>query len=282
MLLRLEKGGKGKTVYAVGGDIEFIALNFTDPNTEVDGERSSMKTKHPILSDPAVRKALSLLVDRDAVKKAIYGRAGRTTANLPQWARAVRLQEHHVGVQRREGRQAAGRGRLEAGRGRHPREGRQEAEAALPDLDQRSAPEDPGHRQAGLPEGRHRRRTEIGRRLGVLLLRRRQSRHLCQVLRRHRDVPDPDDPARSGAADAPLSFAQRRHQGEQVAGHEFPALGQQGLRRGDRCGRRARSIRSSARRSTSSATTCMWQDTVFIPVHASPQGGRHLQQRCAR
>lgn len=81
VLLRLEKGGKGKTLYAVGGDIEFIAINFTDPNTEVDGERSSMKTKHPTLSDPAVRKALALLVDRDSIKKAIYGRAGRTTAN---------------------------------------------------------------------------------------------------------------------------------------------------------------------------------------------------------
>src|SRR5215217_5132810 len=82
VLLRLEKGGKGKTVYAVGGDTEFIALNFTDPNTEVDGERSSIKTKHPLFSDPAVRKALSMLVDRESVKKAIYGRAGRTTANF--------------------------------------------------------------------------------------------------------------------------------------------------------------------------------------------------------
>ncbi|MBR0783952.1 peptide ABC transporter substrate-binding protein [Bradyrhizobium iriomotense] len=82
VLLRLEKGGKGKTIYAVGGDTEFIALNFTDPNTEVDGEKSSMKTKHPLFSDPAVRKAMSLLVDRDSIKKAIYGRAGRTTANF--------------------------------------------------------------------------------------------------------------------------------------------------------------------------------------------------------
>jgi peptide/nickel transport system substrate-binding protein len=81
ILLRLEKGGKGKTIYALGGDTEFIALNFTDPNTEVDGERSSIKTKHPLFSDPAVRKALSLLVDRDAIQKAIYGRAGRSSAN---------------------------------------------------------------------------------------------------------------------------------------------------------------------------------------------------------
>jgi peptide/nickel transport system substrate-binding protein len=82
VLLRLEKGGKGKTVYSTGGDIEFIALNFTDPNTEIDGERSSIKTKHPLLSDPAVRKALALLVDREALQKHIYGRAGRTTASF--------------------------------------------------------------------------------------------------------------------------------------------------------------------------------------------------------
>lgn len=81
VLARLEKGGKGKTVYATGGDIEFIALNNTDPNVEVDGERSSIKTKHPLLSDPAVRKAFALLVDRDAIQKYIYGRAGLTTAN---------------------------------------------------------------------------------------------------------------------------------------------------------------------------------------------------------
>jgi peptide/nickel transport system substrate-binding protein len=81
ILLRLEKGGKGRTIYAVGGDIEFIMLNWTDPNVEIDGERSSVKTKHPLFSDPAVRKALALLVDRDAIQKHIYGRAGRTTAN---------------------------------------------------------------------------------------------------------------------------------------------------------------------------------------------------------
>ena len=82
VLSRLEKGGKGKTIYAVGGDTEFIALNFTDPYTEIDGERSSIKTKHPLFSDPAVRKALALLVDRESIKKSIYGRAGRITPNF--------------------------------------------------------------------------------------------------------------------------------------------------------------------------------------------------------
>ena len=95
-------------------------------------------------------------------------------------------------------------GRLEEGRRRHPREGRQEAEVRLPDLDQRAAPEDPGDRQAGLPEGRHRHRAEVGHGVGVLLLRRRQPRHLPAFLLRHPDVHDDHDAARSRAVHAPV------------------------------------------------------------------------------
>ncbi|MFL5165080.1 MAG: peptide ABC transporter substrate-binding protein [Microvirga sp.] len=82
LLLRLEKGGKGRTVITPGGGIEHIQLNSTDPWTEVDGERASIKTKHPILSDPAVRQALGLLVDRQSVQEHIYGRTGIATANF--------------------------------------------------------------------------------------------------------------------------------------------------------------------------------------------------------
>src|SRR5262249_19548825 len=59
-----------------------IQLNTTDPWTEVDGERSSTKTKHPTLQYPEVRQALSLLVDRGSVEKFIYGRTGVATANF--------------------------------------------------------------------------------------------------------------------------------------------------------------------------------------------------------
>ena len=82
ILLRLEKGGKGKVAISPGGNIEHIQINFTDPWTEVDGERASVKTKHPTLSDPAVREALSLLIDKDSVEKHIYGRTGNATANF--------------------------------------------------------------------------------------------------------------------------------------------------------------------------------------------------------
>jgi peptide/nickel transport system substrate-binding protein len=81
ILQRLEKGGKGRVIFTRGGGIEHIQLNNTDPWTEVDGERSSIKTKHPLLTDPAVRQALNLLVDKDSVEKHIYGRGGVATAN---------------------------------------------------------------------------------------------------------------------------------------------------------------------------------------------------------
>ncbi len=82
ILKRLEQGGKGKAELALGGNIEHIQLNNTDPWKEIDGERSSIKTTHPFLTDPAVRQALNLLVDRASVQEQIYGRAGITTANF--------------------------------------------------------------------------------------------------------------------------------------------------------------------------------------------------------
>jgi peptide/nickel transport system substrate-binding protein len=84
ILLRLENGGnaRGRVEIVPGSNIEHIELNSTDPWTEVDGERSSAKTKHPLFSDPAVRHALSLLVDRASVEAHIYGRTGLATGNF--------------------------------------------------------------------------------------------------------------------------------------------------------------------------------------------------------
>lgn len=82
ILKRMEQGGKGRVSINPTGNIEHIQINVTDPWTEVEGERSSVKSKHPILSDPAVRKALALLVDRKGVEDHIYGRTGIATANF--------------------------------------------------------------------------------------------------------------------------------------------------------------------------------------------------------
>jgi peptide/nickel transport system substrate-binding protein len=82
ILKRLETGGKGRAEITPTGNVEHIELNNTDPTKDVDGERSSLKTKHPFLVDPAVRQALNLLVDRKSVHEFIYGRTGFDTANF--------------------------------------------------------------------------------------------------------------------------------------------------------------------------------------------------------
>jgi peptide/nickel transport system substrate-binding protein len=82
ILKRLEAGGKGKLVFLVGSDIEFVSLQVTDPWNEVDGERASVKSKHPAFQDKAVRSAMALLVDRNGVQEFIYGRGGVATANF--------------------------------------------------------------------------------------------------------------------------------------------------------------------------------------------------------
>ncbi len=82
VLKRMEAGGKGKVRVIDSGDIEFIQLNPTDPFNEVDGERASIKSKHFAFSEPAVREAMALLVDRKGVQDFIYGRTGVATSNF--------------------------------------------------------------------------------------------------------------------------------------------------------------------------------------------------------
>jgi peptide/nickel transport system substrate-binding protein len=84
ILLKLENNGdaRGRVEIVSSIAVEHIQINTTDPWTEVDGERSSVKTKHPLLGDPAVRQAVRLLVDRASVQAHIYGRTGIATGNF--------------------------------------------------------------------------------------------------------------------------------------------------------------------------------------------------------
>ncbi len=62
----------GEFVVAGGLQLERININFSDPNTEVDGQRSEMNTPHPILSDLAVRQAIQLGVNREVISENLY------------------------------------------------------------------------------------------------------------------------------------------------------------------------------------------------------------------
>ena len=82
ILKQLEGSGKGRMTFTAGSDIEFISLNVSDPWTEVDGERGSIKSRHPAFSDKAVRDAMNLLIDRRGIAEVIYGRGAIATSNF--------------------------------------------------------------------------------------------------------------------------------------------------------------------------------------------------------
>ena len=82
ILERMMQGGKGVVITEGGGGVEQIYCNFSDPNKEIDGQRSSVKAPHPFLTDLKVRQALGLAIDRETIAKQLYGTTGEATANV--------------------------------------------------------------------------------------------------------------------------------------------------------------------------------------------------------
>jgi peptide/nickel transport system substrate-binding protein len=82
ILNQLAAGGKGKLYVVPGTSVERVLINFSDPNTEVNGQRSEVNTPHPSLSDPAVRQALSLGADRQTMSEQFYGQGEPPAKNI--------------------------------------------------------------------------------------------------------------------------------------------------------------------------------------------------------
>lgn len=79
----MEAAGKGKVQAAFGSLVERLMVNLTDPSFSLpEGERSTLKNPHPFLTDPAVRKALSMAIDRELLVEIGYEPAGKPTCNL--------------------------------------------------------------------------------------------------------------------------------------------------------------------------------------------------------
>ena len=107
ILKRLEQGGKGRVeIWAGRQPRAHPAQHHRPVDRGRRRARRSVKTTHPLLTDPAVRQALNLLVDRSAVQEQIYGRQGQTSANFLNAPVALPLAEHAVGVQRRQGQRS--------------------------------------------------------------------------------------------------------------------------------------------------------------------------------
>jgi peptide/nickel transport system substrate-binding protein len=76
-------GGMGEVISGFGTNVERLELNLTDPSADLpEGERSTVAHPHPFLSNPLVREALSISIDRQLLVDVGYGPAGQPTCNL--------------------------------------------------------------------------------------------------------------------------------------------------------------------------------------------------------
>ena len=76
------KAGK---CYAVAGGsfgVERLVVNFSNPDAALGDKRAEPDQPHPILSDPKVRQAINLALDRKAMADQIYGAGGEATCNI--------------------------------------------------------------------------------------------------------------------------------------------------------------------------------------------------------
>jgi peptide/nickel transport system substrate-binding protein len=79
----MQEAGNGQLLVAFGSNVERIEANLTDPSPDLpEGERSTVAHPHPFLSDPKVREALSIAIDRQTLVDVGYGDAGTVTCNL--------------------------------------------------------------------------------------------------------------------------------------------------------------------------------------------------------
>jgi peptide/nickel transport system substrate-binding protein len=65
-------GDNGRLFVSHTTNTERLHFNFSDPNTEVDGQRSEVNTPHPFLTDPVVRQAISMAIDRQTIADQFY------------------------------------------------------------------------------------------------------------------------------------------------------------------------------------------------------------------
>ena len=83
ILKQMASAGKGQVVSAFGTSVERFMINATNPDPALGDKRGTVEGgPHPYLSDPAVRKALSMAIDRQVISDAGYGAAGKPTCNV--------------------------------------------------------------------------------------------------------------------------------------------------------------------------------------------------------
>ena len=85
VLEQMVAAGRGEVLMGFGSQVERLMVNQTNDDSSLGEGRSLYldgTNPHPFLSDPAVRSALSLAIDRGVLVDAGYGAAGRPTCNV--------------------------------------------------------------------------------------------------------------------------------------------------------------------------------------------------------
>lgn len=86
ILKQMELAGNGKVETSFSTCVERLMVNFTNDDPSLGDKRSEWTpddpNPHPFNTDPAVRQALSLAIDRNAISSQLYGAGGRPTCNV--------------------------------------------------------------------------------------------------------------------------------------------------------------------------------------------------------
>ena len=86
VLAQMAAAGKGQVVTGFGTSVERLMVNQTNNDASLGADKRSLyldgTNPHPFLSDPSVRQALSLAIDRQTLVDAGYGAAGQVTCNV--------------------------------------------------------------------------------------------------------------------------------------------------------------------------------------------------------
>ena len=86
VLEQMVREGKGSVVAGFGTQVERLVVNQTDNDPRLGPDARSLHldgaNPHPFLADPAVRRALSLAIDRQVLVDFGYGAAGQVTCNI--------------------------------------------------------------------------------------------------------------------------------------------------------------------------------------------------------
>ena len=83
VIARMQEAGKGVAIAGFGPLVERLEMNLTNPSPDLPPEtRATVAEPHPFLSDIAVRKALSMAIDRALLVEIGYGQAGKVTCDL--------------------------------------------------------------------------------------------------------------------------------------------------------------------------------------------------------